>query len=236
MNELVIMHDQQAVTTSLKVAEVFEKEHRNVMQSIKNLTAENSATRKMFAEDSYLNSRNQNFPMFYMNRDGFTLLAMGFTGSKAIEFKLKYIDAFNKMETYIKGNSAKLSTNKRLAIMEENAKTRKANLLYKIAMATRSETSKETLIAEAAKVLTGEMRIPVMKHKEFSATEIGKSLGISAKKVGMICNELGLKAEQPGQNEYGRWANSKSKHSDKEVPQWLYFEKSKQAIERYVRG
>ena len=102
MNELVIMHDQHAVTTSLKVAEVFEKEHRNVMQSIKNLTAENSATRKMFVEDSYLNSRNQSFPMFYMNRDGFTLLAMGFTGSKAMEFKLKYIEAFNKMEEQIK--------------------------------------------------------------------------------------------------------------------------------------
>lgn len=102
MKDLVIMHDQQAVTTSLKVAEIFEKEHKNVMQSIKNLTAENSAVKKMFAEDSYLNSRNQQQPMFYMNRDGFTLLAMGFTGSKAMEFKLKYIDAFNKMEKQIK--------------------------------------------------------------------------------------------------------------------------------------
>lgn len=56
----------------------------------------------MFVEESYLNSRNQQQPMFYMNRDGFTLLAMGFTGSKAMEFKLKYIDAFNKMEKQIK--------------------------------------------------------------------------------------------------------------------------------------
>ena len=102
MDELVIMHDKQVVTTSLKVAEIFEKEHKNVMQSIKNLTAENSAVKKMFVEDSYLNSRNQQQPMYYMNRDGFTLLAMGFTGSKAMEFKLKYIDAFNKMEKQIK--------------------------------------------------------------------------------------------------------------------------------------
>lgn len=102
MNELVIMHDQQAVTTSLKVAEIFEKEHKNVMQSIKNLTAENSAVKKMFVEDSYLNSRNQQQPMYYMNRDGFTLLAMGFTGSKAMEFKLKYIEAFNKMEQIVR--------------------------------------------------------------------------------------------------------------------------------------
>lgn len=102
MNELVIMHGQQAVTTSLKVAEVFEKEHKHVMEAVRKLTAENSTVRKMFGEDSYLNSRNQKQPMFYMNRDGFTLLAMGFTGSKAIAFKLKYIEAFNKMEEQIK--------------------------------------------------------------------------------------------------------------------------------------
>ncbi len=102
MDELVIMHDQQAVTTSLKVAEIFEKEHRVVMKSIRNLTAQNYAVKKMFVEDSYLNSRNQQQPMYYMNRDGFTLLAMGFTGSKAMEFKLKYIEAFNKMEQIVR--------------------------------------------------------------------------------------------------------------------------------------
>lgn len=100
--ELVVMHDQQAVTTSLKVAEVFGKQHRNVMQSINNFTAENSAVKKMFVESTYVNSRGQEWPMFYMNRDGFTLLVMGFNGKKALEFKLKYIEAFNKMESYIK--------------------------------------------------------------------------------------------------------------------------------------
>lgn len=233
MKELVIMHDQQAVTTSLKVAEVFEKEHRNVMQSIKNLTAENSATRKMFAEDSYLNSRNQSFPMFYMDRDGFTLLAMGFTGLKAMEFKLKYIDAFNKMETYIKDNSAKLSTDKRLEIMEENAKTRKANLLYKIAMATKSEFAKESLLANAGEVLTGQKAIPVMRKEEFSATTIGNLLGISANKVGRIANELELKAEQPGQNKYGRWGIDKA-FNGKEVPNWVYFKPAIAEIEKYL--
>ncbi len=106
-NDLVIMHDQQAVTSSLKVAEVFEKEHRHVMDSIKNLTAENPAVKNMFAKSTYLNSRNQEWPMYYMNRDGFTLLAMGFTGNKALKFKLKYIEAFNAMETEIQNERAK---------------------------------------------------------------------------------------------------------------------------------
>ena len=102
MKDLVIMHDQQAVTTSLVLAEVFEKKHQHVMEAIRKLTVENSTVKKMFVEDSYLNSRNQQQPMYYMNRDGFTLLAMGFTGSKAMEFKLKYIEAFNQMEKKIK--------------------------------------------------------------------------------------------------------------------------------------
>lgn len=99
--DLVIVKENEAVTTSQKVAESFGKKHRNVMQAIKNLTAENSAVKKMFAESTYVNSRGQEWPMFYMNRDGFTLLAMGFNGSKAMGFKLKYIEAFNAMESAI---------------------------------------------------------------------------------------------------------------------------------------
>lgn len=102
MNDLVIMRDQQALTTSLKVAKKFKKAHKNVLQSIKNLTAENSAVKNMFAESTYVNGRGQEQPMYYMNRDGFTLLVMGFTGKDAMKFKLDYITAFNDMEKLIR--------------------------------------------------------------------------------------------------------------------------------------
>lgn len=116
MNNLVIMKSKQALTTSLKVAEKFNKEHRNVLQSIKNLTAENSAVKKMFAESTYVNSRGQEQPMYYMNRDGFTLLAMGFTGKDAMKFKLEYIEAFNKMEKTIKEQELPQTPEERLAL------------------------------------------------------------------------------------------------------------------------
>lgn len=105
MEDLVIMNNNQAVTTSLVLAEVFEKKHKNVIQAIeaKINTAENSALLKnMFIEDSYTASNGKQNRMYYLNRDGFTFIAMGFTGKKADEFKLKYIDAFNKMENQIK--------------------------------------------------------------------------------------------------------------------------------------
>lgn len=106
--ELVIMKDEQAVTSSLQVARNFDKNHRDVLESVRNLTAENPATRIMFFETTYKNSRGQEYPEYLMNRDGFTLLAMGFTGKKALEFKLKYIDAFNQMENHIKENQLKI--------------------------------------------------------------------------------------------------------------------------------
>ena len=99
--ELVIMRDRQAVTTSLQVAKVFEKPHRSVLRAIdaKIQSAQFCADyQKMFVADTYKDSQGRTYPMYYMNRDGFTFIAFGFTGAKADQFKLKYINAFNQME------------------------------------------------------------------------------------------------------------------------------------------
>ncbi len=105
MNNLVIMHNEQAVTTSLILAEAFEKEHSKVIRAIENkltMTEAKNGLSKMFAESTYTDRSGKQNKMYYLNRDGFTFIAMGFTGHKADEFKLKYIDAFNKMEKRIK--------------------------------------------------------------------------------------------------------------------------------------
>ncbi|WP_264460670.1 Rha family transcriptional regulator [Lacticaseibacillus paracasei] len=230
MNELVIMHNKQAVTTSLRVAEVFGKDHKHVLETISNLAAEKSAA-KFFSEATYDN-RGKQYPMYYMNRDGFTLLAMGFTGKKALQFKIKYIQAFNSMEATLKRLPAgKLDPVAQADLAVTRANTAKANALYKIACKTTSETAKQALLAKAAESITGEMTIPVLLKKEYSAGEVARKVHASSgQMVGRIANRLGIKAEQPGQNEYGRWANSKSQHSDKEVPQWMYFDQGVKAI------
>ncbi|WP_410493400.1 phage antirepressor KilAC domain-containing protein [Chryseobacterium sp. 7] len=97
MTELVFKNDGNIVTNSLLVADRFEKEHKNVLRDIENLVAQNSAA-KSFFQESYYENRGKQYPMFIMNRDGFSLLVMGFTGKKALDFKLEYIEAFNKME------------------------------------------------------------------------------------------------------------------------------------------
>jgi len=101
MNELMISEQNgQAVVSSRQIADNFEKEHKHVLDSIRDIlgSAEKSAT-PMFYETTYVHPQNkQSYPEYLMNRDGFTLLAMGFTGKEAMEWKIRYIQAFNEME------------------------------------------------------------------------------------------------------------------------------------------
>ncbi|AUI79110.1 Rha family transcriptional regulator [Lactiplantibacillus pentosus] len=138
MNDLVIMKNKQAVTSSLQVAEVFEKNHRDVLKAITNLKKDVRNFAQMFGETNIPDSYGRNRRAFYMNRDGFTLLAMGFTGDKALKFKLQYIEAFNSMEEQVKlptspreiarlALQANEETNQRLDSVEGDVKDLKEN-------------------------------------------------------------------------------------------------------------
>lgn len=102
MNDLVYIHNDAAVCDSLQVAEKFEKEHYHVLRDIDNLIIQNWMVKEMFKSTSYKGANGQTYRKYYMNRDGFSLLTMGFTGPKALEWKLKYINAFNRMESIIR--------------------------------------------------------------------------------------------------------------------------------------
>lgn len=103
MNELIINDDRQAVTTSLKASESFGNYHRLVLAAIVDLmsSAENYAVlKKYFIDGSYTASNGKTNPMYYMNVDGFTYVAVGFTGKRRLQFNFQYIQAFNSMETH----------------------------------------------------------------------------------------------------------------------------------------
>ncbi len=100
--------NNKAVCTSLQVAEKFGKRHNNVMRDIRGML-KNEHTKQMFEMSSYTEKQNgQEYPMCYMNRDGFMLLAMGFTGEKALDWKIQYINAFNTMEEMLKERNTQL--------------------------------------------------------------------------------------------------------------------------------
>lgn len=128
MDNLVIMKNEQAVTTSLQIAVDFEKEHYDVIKSINKLKEDVGSFSEMFVEDYAPDSYGRPRKIYFMNRDGFTLLAMGYNGKKALEFKIKYINAFNQMEKIIKGPQTSMSQEDIMIATLENQKEIKRKL------------------------------------------------------------------------------------------------------------
>ena len=127
--EITITYDndhQQPVVSSLQIAEDFNKKHKDVLESIRNLVAENSAAKSWFYETTY-ESRGKQYPMYLMNKDGFTFLVMGFNGKLANEWKIKYIQAFNAMERQIK-DGLPSTPEEKLDLLVEVAHNQKAKV------------------------------------------------------------------------------------------------------------
>lgn len=163
MNELVFKgENNQVLTNSLLVAEKFGKSHKHVMQSIKDLITSAEKSANLFVESEYPDTYGRMQPMYVMNRDGFTLLVMGFTGDRALQFKLDYIEAFNKMEETIKNggfqipstfHDALLLAAKQQEQIEEQQKKIAAQA-PKVLFADAVQTSQRScLVAELAKIL-----------------------------------------------------------------------------------
>lgn len=172
--------------------------------------------------------------IYLLSERGYAKLLKILEDDKAWEIYDELVDNYFNMREAINTDSTIGLKDKRLAIMEENAKTKQAQLLFKVATGTASNSARERIFAHIATELTGEKFIPEIQEKEFSAKEVGDELGITANKVGRIANILDLKAEQPGQNQFGRWAMSKSKYSNKEVSQWLYYQAGVNEINKYL--
>lgn len=99
MSDIILsMQSGEPVASSRQIAENFEKNHNHVLRDIDSLKKDVSNFGQMFFETTAPDSYGREQRAYLMNRDGFTLLAMGFTGKAALEWKLKYIAAFNEME------------------------------------------------------------------------------------------------------------------------------------------
>ncbi|MCR4645024.1 MAG: Rha family transcriptional regulator [Oscillospiraceae bacterium] len=213
--------------SSLQVAEDFGKKHKHVLEAIENIRAENSAVTPMFIESTYQAGTGKNYKCYDITRDGFSLLVMGFTGKEALDWKLRYIEAFNKMEqhinlqyTYMQQLDAQARAD-RAAAMRMNAENRRMKMLLDHPeMQKLSPESLTTLgVKRIEETLGKDMsdKLP-LTEQTYSATEVGKLLGgISSAKIGRMANEHGLKTE-----EYGITVLDKSPYSAKQVPSFRY--------------
>lgn len=193
MNELTIIKNDQAVTSSLIVAEQFGKDHRHVLESIRSLAAENSAAR-LFEESTYEN-RGKEYPMYYMNRDGFSLLAMGFTGSKALSFKLDFINAFNRMEAEL--NSPEKIMARALRIADQT--------INQLQLETKIKDQQISELKPKADYYDD-----ILKNKGLvTISQIAKDYGMSGQEMNRTLKNLGVQYKQSEQ-----WLMY-SKHQDK---------------------
>lgn len=224
-------------TTIKRINEVINRNRKRFRNGIDLIDLKQVVQNDLFSDYGFTKAQWGNANNIYLlSERGYAKLLKILEDDKAWEIYDELVDNYFNMRLTVKTGNKEILAGKRLKIMEDNAATRKANALYKIAMETSSNTNKERLLAKAAEALTGERFTPSATQEDYSATEVGKMYGISAQKVGRIANQLGLKADKPGQNKFGRWALSKSKHSNKEVDQWLYSKAGANEIGKYVEG
>lgn len=113
--------EDRAFVSSKEVAEKFKKDHKHVLRDIREMQLPEDFRLSNFGHGVEADSQGIDRPIVYMTRDGFSILAFGFSGKKALRWKLRFIEAFNSMENTI--------TNQFPALSAENEKLRKENFL-----------------------------------------------------------------------------------------------------------
>lgn len=102
--KLVSAQDGEVFTTSRQVAELFEKEHRNVLRAIRLLDCDEEFTALNYELTDFIDKNGDSRPEYLISKDGMVFLVMGFTGKKAAQFKLLYLRAFNWMMEQLQEN------------------------------------------------------------------------------------------------------------------------------------
>lgn len=184
-----INNDEVVVVSSRKVAEDFGKRHANVLRDIENLISTNSnlSSLSYFIESSYVDIKGETRKEYLLTRDGFSLIVMGFTGAKALQWKLKYIEAFNEMEEALKDkNKIELPTDylsalKALVVSEEERQK-----LLEINKEQAPKVEYFNKVLDSSKLIT--------------ITEIANDLGISARELNKFLETEGIQNKQ-----YKQW-------------------------------
>lgn len=159
-----ISKTEMTVVSSLDVAETFGREHKNVLRDIRELECSDEFRRLNFEQSEYTNKQNHGQPMYYMTRDGFTILAMGYTGEKAMRFKESYIKQFNAMEKALQGKL--VEREKGIAVRQSLTK------------ALQQSTENERMHGHAYSIYTDCIYKAIFQR---SAKELREELGINKK-------------------------------------------------------
>lgn len=226
--------------SSREVAQMMDILHKDLLKKIDGINedfgSEKVRHEKYWEESTFIN-RGKEYREFLITKRGCEFLAHKTTGTKGNLFTDRYMDRFEQMKDYISTGKTKSKVDNSLKEKEiearyNNSLVRKANALLKIC--NNPNLSKEyvqVLQSKAAEMVTGQLILPLpeVERKTYSATELGKMLGISANKVGSLANKHNLKTE-----EYGKLYHDKSKYSNKEVESFRYYDNVIPVLEELI--
>lgn len=176
----------QLTTTSLKVAEVFGKRHDHVLRDIEQLISKDLGGVPKFGETPYIHPQNgQTYRIFEMNQDGFALLVMGFTGDRALEFKIKFLKAFNGMKELL--NSEDYIVSRSLEIMSKRIESQ----TQVIQQLEQTNKLQETIIQEQAPEVEYSRKV-LKAHNDWTITTIAKDHDMTAQKLNKILCDMSI--------------------------------------------
>lgn len=219
--------------SSREVAAMMEiKEHGKLLRKIDGINQDLAKAKigfsKYWEESTYVDASGKVNREFLVTKRGCEFLAHKTIGTKGNLFTDRYMDRFEQMKEVISNGKVKpvkvdnSLKEKEIEARLKNARAREANILLKIC--NNPNLSKEyvqVLQSKATEIITGKaiLPLPVVERKTYSATEIGKELGISANKVGILTNKHNLKTDK-----YGKLFHDKSRYSSKEVESFRYYD------------
>ena len=108
----------EGITNSILVAKHFKKRHSDVMRAVKNCECSKEFSERNFALVEYVDAKGEKRPMYEMTKNGFSFIAMGFTGKQAAQFKESYINAFDEMSSFINSQNLTLTSQFNKAFLE----------------------------------------------------------------------------------------------------------------------
>ena len=198
MTELVILKDGKVTTTSRKVAEIFHKRHDNVMRDIKQILLDGDEfTHLIFEVSTYNDSTGRTLPEYSLTKDAFSLIAMGFSGKKALMFKQQYIKAFNHMESII-NNSVIPRTEDQILLDAMNILTLRVSSLQMKLVNTEQDLvfANHTITLQAPKVKYNDEVLQAPNGHPI--TLIAKDLGMSAIRLNKELEKMGIQYKVSG--------------------------------------
>ena len=206
-----------------------ELQHKTLLEIVRDEFEEEISQQKILPS-TYTTDRGREYPMFELT----TAQAKQVLVRESKFVRKRVIHYIEELENRLKAVTYKPMSEaqkRNIEIRERYSKVKMAEALKSLIPLAKSETYKEILVAESAKVLTGKELLPPieMKERTLTAKEMADILGITPNRVGIIANKFNLKTENNG-----CWIHDKAKYCNKEVPNFRYYEKAIDEFKKYI--